>query len=80
MINVKSEKGFYNKNPKDYLDGKTNDFKDVRYRSLSFSRYKDFNELALSGYGSKGIRFTDISILIDDKCYGKVKDVNMLKT
>lgn len=26
MINVKSEKGFYYNNPRDYLDGKTNDF------------------------------------------------------
>ena len=57
MINVKSEKGFYYKDPKDYLDGKTNDLKNILYHSLSFSRYKDFNVLALSGYGSNAIRF-----------------------
>lgn len=57
MINVKSEKGFYYNNPKDYLDGKTNDFKYIYYHSLSFFRYKDFKTSGLGGWGNNGIRF-----------------------
>ncbi len=57
MINVKSEKGFYFKNPQDYLDGKINDLNDIRYNCLTFSIFKEERKDGYCGWGSNNFKF-----------------------
>lgn len=57
MINVKSEKGFYYKDPNDYLNGKINDLHSMGYKAISVCIHNKFYDSCTSGWGSSGFKF-----------------------
>lgn len=57
MINVESEKGFFYKNPQDYLDGKINDLCKIDYEVFGVQIHDDIYRDETSGWGMHSAHF-----------------------